>query len=332
MSHEQSEALSSPLSSLSPAPSRSWTARATSLFPVWTVMVACLAAYHPEPFKPVGPWIAPLLGLVMLLMGLSLRLGDMVVIVRRPWAVCAGLFLHFLIMPTAAWGISLLLGMDQSLTAGMVLVGSVASGTASTVIVYLSRGDVGLSIAIGAVSNIVGTIATPLLTRLFLSADIEVNVLGMLGSIVEIILLPVAAGLVINRVAPKLVRWSDPVRPLCSMLTILLIIGSVVAAGRSSILAISPIILVGVVLHNAVGLFGGYWGGRLMGFDERTCRTLAVEVGMQNSGIAVVLANLYFSPVAALPGVLFSVWHNLSGSTLASFWSRRAVADKAHAE
>lgn len=299
------------------------SAMATRLFPVWMAGVVAVALAQPGVFLPFGPYIAPLLGMVMLTMGLSLRLSDLALIARRPGAVFAGLFLHYLIMPLAALAVAYGLGMEPQLVVGMVLVGSVASGTASTVIVYLSRGDVALAVAIGALSTVVGTVATPFLTRFLLSADISVDTFGMLKSMVVIVLLPVMTGLVINRATPRLVHHSAPFRPLLSMTAILLIIGSIVAAARGSVLAASPIVLAGVVLHNGAGLFFGYWGGRLLGFDRRTCRTLAIEVGMQNSGVAVVLANLYFTPLAALPGVIFSVWHNLSGSMLASIWSRQ---------
>jgi BASS family bile acid:Na+ symporter len=298
----------------------------TRLFPLWTILVSVVAFLSPDTFRPIGPWVTWLLALIMFAMGVTLRIEDFRRVVVRPGPVIAGLGLHYLIMPLAAWIIAKVLAMPPDLTTGMILVGSVASGTASTVMVYLSRGDVALSVTISAFSTLVGVVATPLLTRLYVSADIAVDVVGLLVSIVQIVLVPVALGLALNQFLPRLVRTAEPILPLVSVLAILGIIGAVVSGTQASIASVGPLVFVGVVLHNGIGLLGGYWGGRLLGYDESVCRTLALEVGMQNSGLAATLGKLYFSPFAALPGALFSVWHNLSGSLLAGFWSGRPIA------
>ncbi|MEX3825108.1 bile acid:sodium symporter family protein, partial [Paraburkholderia sp. BR14262] len=158
-------------------------------------------------------------------------------------------------------------------------------------------------------------------TRLYVDASIVVDVHGMLMSILQIVDLPIAIGLIVDRLAGALVRRVEPVLPLVSMVSILAIIAAVVSGTHASIATVGPLVALGVVLHNGIGLLGGYWGGRLLGFDESVCRTLAIEVGMQNSGLAATLGKLYFSPLAALPGALFSVWHNLSGSVLAGYWA-----------
>jgi BASS family bile acid:Na+ symporter len=295
------------------------------LFPLWTVLIALLGFLAPDLFHPVLPFVSPLLGLIMFAMGVSLYFSDFRRVVVRPGPVLAGLGLHYLIMPLAAFGIARLLGMPPDLTNGMILVGSVASGTASTVMVFLSGGDVALSVTIGAFSTLVGVVATPLLTRLYVSADIAVDTTGLLLSIVEIVALPVALGLVVNHFARPLVRRAQPALPLVSIVAILAIIGAVVGNSHAAIARVGPIVMLGVVLHNGIGLLGGYWGGRLLGFDESVCRTLALEVGMQNSGLAAALGLKYFSPLAALPGAIFSVWHNLSGSLLAGIWAGRPV-------
>lgn len=298
----------------------------TRLFPLWTVLVSVAAFLLPDTFRPVGPWVTWLLALIMFAMGVTLRLEDFRRVFLRPGPVLAGLGLHYLIMPLAAWIIAKVLAMPPEIATGMILVGSVASGTASTVMVYLSRGDVALSVTISAFSTLVGVVATPLLTRLYVSADIAVDVVGLLLSIVQIVLVPVALGLALNQLLPRLVRLAEPVLPLVSVLAILGIITAVVAGTQASIASVGPLVLVGVVLHNGIGLLGGYWGGKLLGFDESICRTLALEVGMQNSGLAATLGKVYFSPLAALPGAIFSVWHNLSGSLLAGYWSGRPTS------
>lgn len=303
----------------------------TRLFPVWALLVSAVAYLSPATFRPFGDAVTPLLALVMFAMGVTLRLADFRRVALRPAPVLAGLGLHYLIMPLAAWAIAHLLAMPPQVAAGMILVGSVASGTASTVMVFLSGGDVALSVSISALSTCVGVVATPLLTRLYVSTNIAVHGWSMLLSILEVVAAPVLAGLILNHLAHRTMRQVQPALPLVSIGAILLIIGTVVAGAQASIATVGPLVMVGVVLHNGIGLLGGYWGGRLLGFDEAVCRTLALEVGMQNSGLAAALSRTYLSPLAALPAALFSVWHNLSGSMLAGFWaSRPSHTQEAH--
>jgi bile acid:Na+ symporter, BASS family len=297
--------------------------RVTRLFPLWAVLVSLAAYFAPASVAGIAPHVTALLTLIMLSMGVTLSVADFQRVFTRPAPVVAGIVLHYLVMPLAAWTIAKMLRMPPDLTAGMVLVGSVASGTASNVMIYLARGDVALSVTISALSTLVGVFATPLLTRLYVDASIAVDVRGMLMSILQIVALPIVIGLVINHLFGRLVRRIEPVLPLVSMVSILLIIAAVVGGTQPGIASVGLTVALGVVLHNGIGLLGGYWGGRLLGFDEAVCRTLAIEVGMQNSGLAATLGKLYFAPIAALPGALFSVWHNLSGSLLAGYWAGR---------
>ena len=289
------------------------------LFPVLACLAAALALRLPGLFLPFGPWTGWLLALVMFGMGATLAPADFRRVLLRPAPVLAGLGLHYGIMPLAAWAIAHALGMPPRLAAGMILTGSVASGTASTVMVFVAGADVALSVTIGALSTLAGIVMTPLLPWFYIDTGVAVDVLGLLRSILIIVALPVALGLVANRLLPEPAR--RPL-PMLSMLCVVLIIAVVVASSRGSLASLGPSVLIGVMLHNATGLLGGYWGGRLLGFDRTTCRTLAFEVGMQNSGLAATLARVYFGPVAALPGAVFSIWHNLSGSLLAAIWSR----------
>ncbi|MDR5733612.1 bile acid:sodium symporter family protein [Caballeronia sp. LZ025] len=298
-------------------------ARITRLFPLWAVVVSVAAYLSPSSVTGIAPHVTTLLTIIMLSMGVTLSIDDFRHVFTRPAPVIAGIVLHYLVMPLAAWVIAKLLRMPPDLTAGMVLVGSVASGTASNVMIYLARGDVALSVTISALSTLVGVFATPLLTRLYVDASIAVDVHGMLMSILQIVALPIIVGLIVNRLFGKFVRKIEPVLPIISMVSILLIIAAVVGGTQKSIASVGAVVALGVVLHNGIGLLGGYWGGRLLGFDEAVCRTLAIEVGMQNSGLAATLGKLYFTPIAALPGALFSVWHNLSGSMLAGYWAGR---------
>ncbi|MBK4727786.1 ketopantoate/pantoate/pantothenate transporter PanS [Pantoea agglomerans] len=303
-------------------------ATVTRLFPLWAVLLSVAAYYTPTTFTGMGPYVPYLLMLIMFGMGVTLNVGDFKRVLTRPAPVIAGTFLHYLVMPLAAWGLAKLFHMPPDLAAGMILVGSVASGTASNVMIYLAKGDVALSVTISSVSALVGVFATPLLTKFYVDTHIQVDVVGMLLSIVKIVVVPISLGLVIHHTMNGVVKRIEPYLPAFSMVCILLIISAVVAGSQGFIGSVGLMVIVAVILHNAIGLLGGYWGGKLFGFDESTCRTLALEVGMQNSGLAAALGKMYFSPLAALPGALFSVWHNLSGSLLAGYWSGKAIKKK----
>ena len=293
----------------------------TRLFPLWAALCSIFAYYNPAVFIPLKSYISEMLMLVMLSMGMTLRIEDFTRVLKRPAPIAAGIGLHYLIMPLAAWLIARLLNMSPELQAGMVLVGCVASGTASNVMVFLSKGDVALSVTISALSTVVGIFATPLLAKLYIAASIEVPVVNMLREILLIVALPIAIGVSINYFAPKLVKKIIPSLPLITMCMIIIVLSTVVSLSSDKIGINTVIVVIGVILHNALGLIGGYWGGRLFGFNKSICRTLALEVGMQNSGLAAVLGSEFFGSMAALPGAIFSLWHNISGSFLASYWS-----------
>ncbi|MGG4609678.1 ketopantoate/pantoate/pantothenate transporter PanS [Providencia sp. Me31A] len=294
--------------------------KVTRLFPLWALILSILAYYTPHSFTGISPFISYLLMLIMFTMGVTLRISDFKRVVTRPAPVIICTFIHYLIMPLAAWLLAKAFDMPADLAIGMILVGSVASGTASNVMIYLARGDVALSVTISSVSTLVGVFATPLLTLLYADTSISVNVMGMLLSILQIVIIPIIAGLAIHHLFSETVKKVEPFLPSLSMICILAIISAVVAGSQSHIASVGFMVAIAVVLHNGIGLIGGYWGGRLFGFDESTCRTLAIEVGMQNSGLAATLGAQYFGAMAALPGALFSVWHNLSGSLLAGYW------------
>ena len=288
-----------------------------------------LAFWQPAPFAAAKPLIVPLLGLVMFGMGMTLTWQSFGVVLRQPGRIGLGLALQYLVMPLAAWAVALVLGLPPALLAGLVLVGASPGGTASNVVCYLARGNLALSITLTTVSTLLAILATPLLTWLYVGEQVPVPVASMLLSIFKIVLLPVALGMLVNRLlGPRLGRL-QPLFPMLSVLSIVVIIAIVVGLNRENMATMGLLVGLAVVLHNGIGLAAGYGFGLLATGDERTARTLAIEVGMQNSGLAVALAVKYFSAAAALPGALFSVWHNLSGSMLAAWWSRRAPAPQA---
>lgn len=303
-------------------------ARATTLFPLWAMLGVLLAWFLPLPFAACRPAILPLLGVVMFGMGIGLRIENFLAVLRRPAPVILGVSLQFLMMPLAGWLLALLAALPPQLAAGMILVGCSPGGTASNVICYLARGDVALSITLTAVSTLLAILATPLLMLVYAGATVTVPALEMLQTIFWIIFLPVALGMGFNHLFHRSLAVIRGVFPLLSVLAIVFIIAIIVALNREQLVDVAAGLLVLVVLHNLAGLAGGYWISRWLGQDRRTSRTLAIEVGMQNSGLAVALAVKYFSATAALPGALFSVWHNLSGSLLAGHWGRRVLHDK----
>lgn len=297
--------------------------RATLLLPLWAMLLCALAWTVPEPFVRMKPAIVWLLALVMLGMGLGLRGTDFRRALSRPTDLALGVTLQFLVMPLAAWVLSKTLGLGSVLLAGMVLVGASPGGTASNVITYLARGDVALSVSLTTLSTLLAPLATPILTWMYAGQVVEVPVLRMLVSVLSVVVLPVALGVWLHaRLGARLQRL-EHLFPLLSVAAIALIIAIIVALNRERLTTVAPLLLLAVALHNAVGLTAGYLAARLFRRDARTARTLAIEVGMQNSGLAVALALQYFPPVAALPGTVFSVWHNLSGAVLAAFCARR---------
>ena len=298
-------------------------ARITALFPLWALLGVLLAWSVPEPFAAGRPAILPLLGIVMFGMGAGLRVENFLAVLRRPAPVILGLVLQFLMMPLAGWLLALLAGLPPQLAAGMILVGCSPGGTASNVICYLARGDVALSITLTACSTLLAVLATPLLMLLYAGETVDVPALDMLQTIFWIIFLPVTLGTLLNHQFHRSLAIVRQVFPLLSVFTNVFIIAIIVALNRDQLADVAAGLFVLVVLHNLAGLAGGYWIARWMGQDRRICRTIAIEVGMQNSGLAVALAIKYFSATAALPGAIFSIWHNLSGSVLAGVWSNR---------
>ena len=295
------------------------------LFPLWAVLLSVLAYFLPEFFIPFKGYIIPLLMVIMLAMGLTLSPKDFKQVGKNTKAVGVGVLLQFLVMPITALLIATLFGFDEELTIGMLLVGSVAGGTSSNVMCYLAKGDTALSISMTAISTLLGVVLTPLLVSWMIGTAVDVPVSSMLMSLVKIVLIPVAIGVLINTLAHDAVRKTEAALPYISMFAIVFIIAIVVALSAEKLASVGALVALAVVIHNGIGLLLGYSVTALLGFDKRICRTIAFEVGLQNSGLASALAIKFFTPAAALPGSIFSVWHNISGSLIASYWSKKPV-------
>lgn len=290
--------------------------------PLLALFCSCLAFLYPAFFLSMKHLIVPLLALIMFGMGLTLELKDFQRVFKKPGVILVGILIQYSVMPLASFLISHAFGFSHFLAAGFILVGASPGGTASNLICFLSRGNVALSITLTSISTFVAVIATPFITLLLAGHAVPVPAMKMFVSILKIIVLPVSAGVVINCLCPVKVKMMRQFAPFISMAAIVVIISIVVAVNRDNLLSIGPLLFMAVVLHNLSGLLIGYFLSRLIGLDKLTARTIAIETGMQNSGLSVALAIKYFSPVAALPGAIFSIWHNLSGALLAAFWRR----------
>ena len=291
-------------------------------FPFWVLLFAILAFFRPAWFLPLTAAIAPLLGLVMFGMGLTLKGEDFREVARHPIRVLIGVLAQFVIMPGLAWLLCRLLQLPAEIAVGVILVGCCPGGTASNVMTWLSRGDVALSVAITSVTTLLAPLVTPALVWLLASAWLPVSFAAMFLSILQVVLVPIALGLLAQRLLGERTRQVAEVLPLVSVFSIVVIIAAVVAASQARIAESGLLIMAVVMLHNGFGLLLGYLTGKLTGMPLAQRKALAIEVGMQNSGLGAALANAHFSPLAAVPSALFSVWHNLSGSLLAALFRR----------
>ena len=300
----------------------------TNLFPVWAILLSVLAFFQPSLFTSLKTFIVPLLTIIMLAMGLTLTPKDFANVSKNIKAVSVGVILQFTVMPIVALIIATLMNFDTNLTVGLVLVGAVAGGTSSNVMCFLAKGDVALSISMTAISTLLSVIFTPLLVELLAGKSIDIPVMGMIISLIKIVLVPVVLGIVLNTLLHKPIQKIAPALPLISMAAIVIIIAIVVALNAEKLVEVGSMVAIAVILHNSFGLLAGYWITKKLGFEEKVCRTIAFEVGLQNSGLATALAMKFFAPTAAIAGTIFSVWHNISGSILAGYWSRSSSESK----
>lgn len=286
--------------------------------------VAGLALFLPGAALWVRPsWINPLLGVAMFGMGLTLKPRDFALVFARPRDMLAGCAAQFLVMPVLAFGLSRLFHLDPALAAGVALVGACPGGTASNVMTYFARGDVALSVGMTSVNTLLSPLLTPCITYLLLRETVSVDVAAMFLAIVKVIVLPVGLGLILNRFCENLTRRMVKFLPLVSELAICLIVAAVVSRNADRILTNGVLVLAVVMLHNLLGLLCGFGLGRALKMDAPRTRALALEIGMQNSGLATALAATAFPhlALATVPGAIFSVWHNLSGAMAA--WAFR---------
>jgi bile acid:Na+ symporter, BASS family len=292
-------------------------------FAVLVLLGGAAGLIAPAQLAPLAAHIPLFLGIIMFGMGLTLRSSDFALVARRPWAVLIGVVAQFVIMPLLAWAVGGLYGLTGMAMLGMILVGAAPGGTASNVIVYLGKGDTALSVTMTAISTLLAPFLTPALILWLADEQLDVGFMDLFGSIVQVVLLPVLAGLVVRALAGRFVERVLPYLPLVSVGGIVLVVLGVVAANAQTVLSTGLLLALAVITHNVLGLLLGYGTAKLARLDRPARRAVSIEVGMQNSGLAASLAATHFSPAAALPAALFSVWHNLSGAGLATWWARR---------
>ena len=295
---------------------------AVTVFPVLIIAAALFGFFVPGPSLVLLPWVNILLGVIMFGMGLTLTVPDFALVARRPLPVLIGVVAQFVIMPLIGLGVSVALQLPAELAAGVILVGCAPGGTSSNVITYLSRADTALSVTMTSISTLLAPLLTPVLTLMLAGQYMHVDAADMALTIVKIVLLPVIGGLVVRVLLSRLVDRILPALPWISVIAISLVVAAVVANSAEQLVAAGLLVLLAVVLHNGLGYLLGYGAARLLRQPVRSARTVSIEVGMQNSGLAAGLATQYFSPVAALPGAVFSIWHNLSGAMLAAAYRR----------
>lgn len=292
---------------------------------VIVIAVAALALFAPNTVSFLKTsYVNPLLGIVMFGMGLTLKPHDFKVVFSRPKDVVIGCVAQFTVMPLLAFLLTKAFSLSPELAIGVILVGTCPGGTSSNVMTYLSKGDVPLSVGMTAVSTILAPFLTPLLTYVYAGARVDVDMVSMFLSIVEVVIVPILAGFIINHFFKKATEKVVEILPLISTVAIVAIVAAVVSANSAKLLTSGLLIVAVVMLHNLLGYALGYLIGKVLKLDVTKCRAISIEVGMQNSGLATSLATTHFAqyPLATIPGAVFSVWHNVSGAILANIFAR----------
>lgn len=297
--------------------------------------IVCFSLYHPQYFKTIGTFklstlIIPLLQVIMFGMGTELSLKDFVNIIRTPKGVIVGVIFHYLIMPLVGLSIASLLRLPNEIAAGIILVGCCPSGLASNVMSYMAKANLALSVSVTTISTLLAPFLTPLLLHWLGGSFVKIDFWAMVWDITKIVIIPIIGGLAFHYLMRGRYNWLDKIMPLLSMGGIALILGIMVAAGRDNLIKVGALLLAATFLHNTAGFLLGYWSARLLRFHERDCRTIALEVGMQNAGLATGLAlTMGKMATVGLAPALFGPVMNINGSSIASWWHNHPPREKA---
>lgn len=287
------------------------------------VSVSAVGLFFPFTMKWAMKYIPYMLGIIMFGMGLTLKKEDFYLILKKPYYIIVGIFSQFTIMPLLAYALAIFFKLPSDLAIGVILVGCVPGGTASNVITYLAKGDVALSVTMTSVSTILSSFVTPILIYFLAGRWISVSIIAMIITILKIIIVPVVLGASIRHFFSNFVDKHIKIMPPISIITIALTCGSIIAQNSHLLITSGIFIVLIVMIHNILGLLLGYYTAKIMKLPESAIRAISIEVGMQNSGLASSLAVTHFNPVSAVPGAIFSVWHNISGAILANIWRNK---------
>lgn len=290
------------------------------------LIVAAVSLFFPKTVSFIKTsYVNYLLMIVMFGMGLTLKLEDFKVVFTRPKDIIIGAIAQFTIMPLLAFLLSIAFKLPPELAVGVILVGTCPGGTSSNVMTYLAKGDVALSVGMTSVSTILAPFETPLLTLLYAGQKVDVNAVSMFISIVQVVILPIALGFIINKFFYKFTNSIKEILPLISVLAIVAIVAAVVSANSQRLMQVGYLVIIVVVLHNSLGYLLGYMLAKLFRLNNAKCKAVSIEVGMQNSGLATSLAATHFASMAlaTVPGAIFSVWHNISGSIVANIMASK---------
>lgn len=304
------------------------------IFPTLIFAGVTLSLSFPDYFIRMGDFkftelIIPLIQIIMFGMGTAMSLRDFAAVIRTPKGVLVGVSAQLAIMPLVGFGLAAVSDLPPEIAAGIVLIGCSPSGVASNVMAYLAKANLALSITITSIATLLAPFVTPMLMKFLAGEYVEIDVLAMMWSITKMILLPIAAGLLFNQLRGQRAGWLDRAMPFLSMLAIGLIIVVITAAGRDSLLDIGGWLMVLVLVHNLIGYMLGYWYARLLGMSERDARTISLEVGMQNGGLASGIANaLGKIATMGLAPAVFGPLMNITGSVLASHWHKSVPEEK----
>lgn len=287
---------------------------------VLIIIFSVIAFFYPKGFSWATNYTTLFLGAAMFGMGLTIKTEDFRIVFTRPRELFIGFLLQYTVMPITAFGLAKLFGLSADLALGVILVGCCPGGTASNVITYVAGGDVPLSVGMTIVSTLLAPLCTPVLVYLLAGSWVEVSLLTMMLSVVKVVLLPVLLGILIYRLFPKQIDAIRQLLPLVSVIAIVMIISGIVGSNAEKIATCGALVMAVVALHNMAGLCLGTCAAKLLKLEEKKVTAIGIEVGMQNSGLAISLATANFAahPLATLPGAIFSVWHNISGTVYAA--------------
>lgn len=294
-------------------------------FALWVIVFAVLALWQPEFFVWLKAYIPWILGIIMLGMGMTMTVDDFKGVLQSPKAVLIGVVAQFVVMPGLAYVLCKLFNLPPEIAVGVILVGCCPGGTASNVITYMAKGNVALSVACTSVSTLLAPVLTPAIFYLLASQWLKIDAASMFISILQVVLLPIVVGLILRTWLKRQVESYIQVMPLVSVIAIVAIVAAIIGGSKAAILQSGLLILAVVILHNGLGYLLGFTAARFFKLPYADSKAIAIEVGMQNSGLGVALAAVHFaaSPITAVPSAILSLWHNISGPALATYWASK---------